>query len=137
MKKTRFLRYLSYWLYVLATIGIPIALIAWQFDLFKKPGPLQITGYGIVAAIIIIFVVRGHIKRAIMDMQKGVVRTILLNFMRLVPYIIFLFVLVFLEDHIKKVSFILLWSLIGNTGAMALDIWHTTLVQKCQNKTEE
>lgn len=134
MKKTLALRYISYWLYVLATIGIPIGLLAWQFDLFKKPGVLQITGYGIIAVIVVIFILKGHIKRAIADMEKGIVRTILQNVMRIAPYVVFWFVLTFLEEYVIKVRFILFWSIIGNTAAMFLDIWHTTLVKKCQKE---
>lgn len=136
LKKTRLLRYLSYWLYVIATIGIPIIFIAWQFDLFKKPGILQITGYGIIAIIIVAFICKGHVVRAIADMNKGIARTILQNIMRLVPYLIFWIVLTFLETYIVKVRFILFWSVIGNIGATFLDIWHSYLVKKCEEESK-
>jgi hypothetical protein len=55
-KKLYILRYLSYWLYVISTIGIPIILVSWQFEIFKKPGGLQITAYGIILVIIVLFV---------------------------------------------------------------------------------
>lgn len=119
---------------MLATIGIPIGLLAWQFDLFKTPGTMQVTCYGIIALLVTVFILKGHIKRAIADMEKGVVRTILQNLTRLAPYIVFWFVLTFLDDYIVKVRFILFWSVIGNIMAMALDIWHTTLVKKCQEE---
>lgn len=134
LKRTIALRYISYWLYVLATIGVPIGLLAWQFDLFKKPGALQITGYGIIAIITLIFIIRGHIKRAIADMEKGIVRTILQNIMHIAPYIVFWVVLTFLDDFVIKIRFVLFWSIIGNLVAMFLDIWHTTLVKKCQKE---
>lgn len=134
MKNTRILRYLSYWIYVILTIGIPIALIAWQFELFKKPGVLQITGYGIIAIIVAVFLLKDLIKKTIADMEKGVLRTILQNVLHLAPYVAFWILLTFLEDHIAKVRFILLWSVISNFIAMFIDIWHTTLVQKCEKE---
>lgn len=134
MKKTITLRYLTYWLYVIITLCVPIGLLAWQFNLFKKPGVLQLTGYGIIALIIAVFILKGHIKRAIEDMDKCILRTVLQNILRIAPYIFFWFVLTFLEDHIIKVRFIIFWSIVSNTVATFFDIWHTTLVEKCQKE---
>ena len=136
-KRDKFLRYFSYWLYVVLSIGIPIALLTWQFDLFKKPGVLQITGYGIIAIIIVLFICKGHLKRAVDDMEKGIIRTTIQNIMRIFPLLIFWFVLTFLDDQIVKVRFILFWSTIGYFAAMFVDIWHTSLVKKCQKEKTE
>lgn len=135
MKKYTFLRYFSYWLYVLVSIAVPVGLIAWQFDLFKKPGPLQITGYGIIAIIIVVFVFKGMLKRAVADMEKTWVRTVIQNILRLFPIVAFWLVLMFLESYIAKIRFILFFVIIGYVAAAFIDVWHTNLVNKC--KTEK
>lgn len=133
-KKLYTLRYLSYWLYILCTIGIPVALVAWQYDIFKKPSGVQLTAYGVILAIIVIFICRGHIKRAIADMEVSITRTILMNAGRLLPWAACWFIMTFMSDTAAEVQFILFWSIIGNFIAMFIDIWHTALYKECKNR---
>lgn len=135
-KKIKFLRYFTYWLYVLLYIGIPITLIAWQFKLFDKPGKIQITGYGIIAIIVVIFLTKGLITKAISELNNGILRTFLQNIMHIIPLIAFWLALVFLETLLVKVKFILFWSMLGCIAAFGIDIWHTILVKKCNEEKE-
>lgn len=133
-KKLYTLRYLSYWLYVLCTIGIPIILISWQYDIFKKIGSLQLTAYGIISVIIVLFICRGHLKRAIEEMDTSILKTVLLNISKLLPWLACWFIITFMSDTMARVRFIIFWSVLGNFGAMFIDIWHTTLYQECKSR---
>lgn len=133
-KKLYTLRYLSYWLYVLCTIGIPVGLIAWQYQIFKKIGGLQITAYGIILIVVVLFICRGHIKRAIIEMETSIIKTVLLNISKLLPWAACWFIMSFLSGSASKVQFILFWSIIGNFIAMFIDIWHTALYTECKNR---
>lgn len=133
-KKLHTLRYLSYWLYVLCTIGIPIILVSWQYDIFKKIGSLQLTAYGIILVIIVLFIFKGHLKRAIEEMETSVIKTVLLNISKLLPWLVCWLIITFLSDTMARVRFIIFWSVLGNFGAMFIDIWHTTLYQECKSR---
>ena len=133
-KKLHFLRYLSYWLYVICTIGIPVGLIAWQFQIFHKPGPISLTAYGIIAVLVAAFIFRGHLKRAIAELEPCITKTVIINVGKLVPWIAFWFILTFVTGSIEKIKFILFWAIIGNFFAMFLDIWHTALLRECKNR---
>lgn len=132
--KQTILRYVTYWLYVLLCLGVPIGLLAWQFDLFKTPGVMQLTAYGIITVIVAVFILRGQLRKLVDDMEKGVPRTIVQNLLKLAPFIIFWLILLFLEDHIMKVRTILFWSLIGYLAAAFVDVWHTKIVMDMQSK---
>ena len=136
-KKLHIFRYLSYWLYVACTIGIPIILISWQFDIFKKPGIGQLTIWGIILVIVLAFIFKGHLNRAISEMETSILKTILINFSKLVPWIIFWFALTFLDDTIHRFKFVLWWSIVGNILAMFIDIYHTATIKECENRKPE
>ena len=127
-KKLHTYRYLSYWSYVFSTIGIPIALIVFQYDIFKKPSGVQMTAWGIIAVIITLFVCRGHLSKAIEEMETSVLKTILTNTRKLFPWMVCWFLLTFLKTFASEVQFILFWSIVGNFLAMFLDIWHTNIL---------
>ena len=133
-KKLKICRYLSYWLYVIFTIGIPIALVAWQFDIFKKPGPVQITGYGIIAIIIAFFIFWKHIKRAISEMEQGLAKTILHNLLMVVPFLLVWIAMTFMEDHIVRIRFIIFWTMIGLFVSAFFDLWHTLIIQELKKR---
>ena len=131
------LRYLSYWLYVILTIGIPVGLIAWQYQLFThKPGGLQLTAWGIITVIVLFFICQGHMKRAIAEMETSITKTIIQNVFRLIPWLAFWIILTFLEDHVIRIRFILFWSIIGNIAAGILDLWHTGLLKECKERSK-
>lgn len=142
-KKLNIYRYLSYWLYVLCTIGIPVSLIAWQFDIFKKPGGTQITAYGIILVIILVFICRGHIKRAVADMEISITRTVIINIGKLVPWLACWVILMLASNAATitaRIQFVLFWTIIGNLIAMVFDIWHTELYKEAkrrENKNNE
>ena len=138
MSKTKLytLRYLSYWLYLFLTIGIPVGLISWQYKLFvAPPKALQLTAWGAISVIIILFTLKGHLKRAVMEMETSLMKTVILNVFRLLPWVAFWVILTFLESHVVKVRFILLWSIIGNIGASFIDLWHTSLLKECNKRS--
>lgn len=137
LKKCTIQRYISYWLYVVLSLAIPIGLIAWRFDLFKKPGPLQITGYGIIAIIIAFFIFKGHLKRAVDDMEHTWVRTVIQNIIKLIPLVVFWAILMFMESFLDKIKFILFFTIIGYILAAFVDVWHTEMVNKCKELKEE
>ena len=136
LRKYSIIRYLSYWLYVLITLVTPIGLIAWQFEIFKQPGKLHITAYGIIAIILALYIMRGHFKQAIADMEYGPIRTLIQNIMRLAPMFIAWFILHFLQKMVEQVEFILLCTIIGYTVAIAFDMLHTSMVVKCKELKE-
>lgn len=135
-KKLYTLRYLSYWLYILCTIGTPIALVAWQFDLFKKPGGLQLTGYAIILLIFVAFLGGKHIKRAIADMELSLAKTILQNLILIVPFLILWVILTFLESFISQIRFIALCTVLGLLCAAFIDFLHTKIVQECNSRKD-
>lgn len=135
--KLKVLRYLSYWLYFFISVGTPIALIAWQFEIFKQPKAMQLTAYGIIAVIIFIFLVRGKMKEAISDMDKGIPRTILRNLQKFIPYIACWMLITFLDDMIIKVRFVMFWTIIAQAIAAALDLWHTTIIKRLERGHNE
>lgn len=126
----KFLRYFSYWLYFFISVGTPIALIAWQFDIFKKPANLQFTAYGIIAVIIFVFSIRGKMKEAIADMDRGIPKTIIKSVQRLAPYLVCWIILTFLDNLIVQVRFILFWTIVAQVVASCVDIWHASIVQR-------
>lgn len=130
------IRYLSYWLYVLITLVTPIGLIAWQFEIFKQPGKMQITAYGIIAIILALYIMRGHLKQAIADMEYGPIRTLIQNVMRLAPMFIAWFILHFLQRMVAQVEFILLCTILGYIVAIIFDMLHTIMVIKCKQLKE-
>ena len=135
--KLNVLRYLSYWLYVLCTIGVPIGLVSWQFEIFKKPSETQLTTYGIILVIMLVFICRGHIKRAIAEMETCTTKTIIINLGRLLPWMACWFIISFISEAStasEKVEFIMFWSIIGNILAMFLDIWHTALYKESKRR---
>ena len=134
LKKLQVFRYLSYWSYVICTIGIPLALIAWQFDIFRKPGPVQLTGWGCIAVIIVAFICGKHILATLRDMEKGLARTILQNAVMLVPFLAVWIMLTFMEQYIIRIRFILLWTIIGLSAASLLDLWHTLILQEINQR---
>lgn len=133
-KKLYTLRYLSYWLYVFCTIGIPIILIGWQYDIFKKPPAIQLTLTGVILAIIVIFILRGHIKQVIADMEISITKTIIVNLGKMLPWIACWFIMAFLSSSAEKVQFILFWFIVGNIIALFIDVWHTALYKECKNR---
>lgn len=135
-KKLYILRYLSYWLYVLCTIGIPVGLISWQYEIFKQPSGTQLTAYGIILIIVVLFICRGHIKRAIIEMETCITKTILLDTGRLLPWVASWFIIAFLSEAAAKVQFILFWAIIGNFIAIFIDIWHTALLKECARRNK-
>lgn len=138
-KKLNIYRYLSYWLYVLCTIGIPVGLIAWQFEIFRRPGGLQLTAYGVILVLIIVFICRGHIKRAIADMEICVTRTVIINIGKLLPWAACWVILMLASNAATittKIQFILFWTIIGNLVAMMFDIWHTALYKEAKHREQ-
>lgn len=135
--KLNVFRYLSYWLYVLCTIGIPVGLIAWQFDIFRKPNGVQLTAYGVILVIIVAFICRGHIKQAIEDMETSILRTVIINIGKLIPWIACWIILSLASEAstvTTRAQFILFWTIIGNLGAMCFDIWHTALIKEVKHR---
>lgn len=136
-KKLYTLRYLSYWLYVILTIGIPVGLISWQYKLFAAPPKaLQLTAMGGITVMLILFILRGHLKRAIAEMETSLIKTAIQNLFRLLPWIAFWVILTFLESHLIRIRFILLWSILGNIVASFIDLWHTSLLKECKERSK-
>ena len=133
-KKLKITRYLSYWLYVLFTIGIPIALVAWQFGLFKEPQPRQLTGWAIILVIIACFIFGKHIKRAIADMELGVPKTILRDVTMITPFLALWIVLTFMEAYVSQLRFIIFWTMLGLLLSSFLDLWHTLIIQEIRKR---
>jgi hypothetical protein len=136
-KKLKTWRYLSYWLYVLATIGIPVILIAWRFDLFKKPGPIQITGWSVVLIIILAFIFSKHLKRAVSELETGVVKAVLHNLIIVVPFLAVWVILTFLETYVSQVRFIVFWTAIGLIAAAGLDVWHAIILKEVKKREKK
>ena len=42
--------------------GLPVAFIGWRYDLFRKVGTLQLSGWGLFALVIVFFFLRAFIK---------------------------------------------------------------------------
>ena len=133
-RKLSVFRYLTYWLHVLFTVGLPIILVAWQFKIFEKPNPVSITGIAVVATILAFFILGKHLKRAVNELETGVAKTVLHNLTMLLPIAIFWGVLTFLELYVSKVRFILFWVMIGITAAAFLDMWHTFILKEIQKR---
>lgn len=133
-KKLKTWRYLSYWLYVFCTIGIPVALVAWRFDVFKKPGPLQLTGWAIVLIIILAFMLGKHLKRAVSEMESGITKAILHNLIMVVPFLAVWIVLTFMEEYIAQVRFVIFWTMLGLTAAAALDVLHAIILKEIKKR---
>lgn len=133
-KKLKICRYLSYWLYVLATIGIPVILIAWRFDIFKKPGPLQVTGWAIMLIVILAFIFGKHLKRAVSELEQGILKSVLHNLIMVVPFLAVWITLTFLETYVSQVRFIIFWTMLGLIGAAFLDIWHAAILKEVKKR---
>lgn len=133
-KKLNVFRYLTYWTHLLFTVGLPIILVAWQFEIFKKPGATRVTGLAIVATILAFFILGKHLKKAISDLEPGVAKTVLHNLTMLLPLFIFWVILTFLEVYLSKVKFILFWVMIGILAAAFLDMWHTFILKEIHKR---
>lgn len=133
-KKLQIFRYLSYWAYVFCTIGIPMSLIAWQFDLLRKPGPTQLTGYGVLAIIVLMLLCGKHIKRAIAEMEICITKTVLQNMTSIIPFASVWIVLTFLARFISQVRLIALMSTVGLIFASFLDVWHTLILKELKKR---
>lgn len=136
-KKLKVCRYLSYWLYVFCTIGIPIALVAWRFDVFKKPGPLQLTGWAIILIVILCFIFSKHLKRAISELEVGITKTVLHNLTMVVPFLAVWLVLTYLEQHIAQLRFIVFWTMMGLTLSAFIDLWHTLIIKEIKKRDDK
>jgi hypothetical protein len=133
-KKLKICRYLSYWAYVFCTIGIPVLLVAWRFDIFKKPGPLQVTGWAIVLIVTLAFILGKHLKRAVDEMEQGVTKAILHNMVIVVPFLAIWIILTFLEQYISQVNFVIFWTMLGLSASAALDVWHAIILKEVKKR---
>jgi hypothetical protein len=70
-------------------------------------------------------------------METGIIKTVIINVGKILPWFACWIVLAFLSDtsFIKeKVQFILFWTVVGNALAALLDVWHTALYKECKNR---
>lgn len=127
-KSKNFLRFASYWLYVFFAIGIPIIIIAEQYELIEKAKSTTLTGWGIIVAIIAVFFARKQIIRAIADMPKGITRGALQGLVSLIPLVLLNFVLLVAKKQLGTIQFIVLCSTISNLIACVFNAVHDKLL---------
>ena len=60
MNKKKFIARAILW--AIFSCGLPVAFIGWRYDLFRKAGQLQLSGWGLIAVIIIFIFVLVLVK---------------------------------------------------------------------------
>src|SRR5690625_2564712 len=108
MKKLYFKRYLYFWLYALFCIGVPIILIAEEYELISKAKEktFNISIWGMISFLLIIFFLRKQVKIMIGKLEPSKLRTFLENIGGVIPIILIYLILHVMKPHIHRLEVI-------------------------------
>lgn len=128
MKHLRLKRYSYFWLYSAFSIGIPIALIAAKYQLFKTAGYMQLTGWGLISLLILFLFFKKQFKEMIKTLEQSTFKSILQNFGVPIGIGTALGICLLVQYFINNFIFILAWSTVSNVIAVYFKVKHMQYV---------
>lgn len=132
-------RYVYFWLNVVFSVVLPLAIVNAEWPLFYEAGQFKASGTAIVLSVVIIWYAKDHFNTYVRLLRPSAFKTALIALLNAMPMIILYVILQALETTILRAQFVVMWIALswliaGVFKALHIEIIEPLLIAKGLNK---